>query len=118
MLSLNLAWVKCEQDRWCNLEAVDLSRVETTGIYIIWHGGPDPHIVRIGQGDIAYRLTAQRKDKAILAYREKGGLYVTWAAVAAHRLDGVENYLSDLWRPLIGERFPNEEPIAVNSPWG
>lgn len=114
---LSLSWIKCQGDVWCNLAVVNLAHVDTTGVYIIWHGSQVSRVVRIGQGDIAIRLAMHRKDSAILAYRPNGVLYVTWASVAAHRFDGVQNHLIDQWQPLIGEHFPDVKPIAVNSPW-
>lgn len=49
---------------------------------------------------------------------EQGKIYVTWAEVAHRNLDGVERYLAETWNPLVGERFPDVDSIAVNSPWG
>src|SRR5690348_6547182 len=111
----NLTWVKCQGDVWCSLLNVNLANVQTTGVYIIWHGGNPARVVRLGQGDIADRLTEHRAEPDILAYRQHG-LYVTWAAVPAYQLDGVERYLANQWPPLVGDRFPNAQPIAVNSP--
>lgn len=115
---LNLSWVKCGDDKhWCSLERIILSNVDTIGIYIIWHGGNPSHIVRVGQGDIADRLSEHRENKDITKYSEYGTLYVTWAFVAPRYLDGVERYLAETWNPLVGERFPDVDAIAVNSPW-
>lgn len=114
MITLN--WIKCEDD-WCPLETVNLANVDTAGIYIIWHRGDPARIVRIGQGDIAERLTAHRNDHDILAYKDKGSLRVTWASVPVHQRDGIERYLADTWNPLVGDAFPNAVPLAVNSPW-
>jgi hypothetical protein len=100
-----VTWVKCHGDVWCHLEWVDLRRVSATGVYIIWHGGPQPRVVRIGQGDIATRLAAHRNDPQILIYK-KDGLMVTWAEVSAAQIDGVERYLANQWVPLIGDAFP------------
>ena len=66
---------------------------------------------------LAERLTAHRNDVNILAYAELGTLRVTWAAVSAAQQDGVERYLADQYPPLIGDAFPDVEPIAVNSPY-
>lgn len=61
------------------------------------------------------RLECHRADNAILAYR-RGTLYVTWAAVSAAQLDGVERYLGDELKPLVAERFPQASPIPVRLP--
>jgi hypothetical protein len=52
-----------------------------------------------------------------LTYGKNGTLRVTWAAVPAHQLDGVERYLADTWHPLVGDAFPDVLPIAVNFPF-
>lgn len=81
------------------------------GVYVIWQGG-GPYI-RVGQGDIAARLTAHRNDPAITKY---SNLYVTWAAVPRSQLDGVERYLFERCSPKVGDRCPDCSPIAVNLP--
>lgn len=111
-----LSWVKCGSD-WCPFETVDLSNVKTFGVYVIWHQGNPARVVRIGQGDIAARLSSHQRDRQILAYRANGNLKVTWAAVSASQADGVERHLANAWSPLIGDAFPNVTPIAANSPW-
>jgi len=113
---MELRWIKSTTNQWLSLEWVDLSGVNTTGVYIIWHGGNPSRVVRVGQGNITARLTAHRADREVLAYRVHG-LYVTWATVPALFLDGVEAYLADTWNPILGERFPVAARIAVNSPF-
>ena len=83
---------------------------------MIWHKGQNPRVVRVGQGNIAERLACHKQDTSITAYSPYG-LYVTWAEVPAGYLDGVERHLAESWTPLVGDRFPNVHPIAVNSPW-
>lgn len=115
---IKLDWVKCgDNGHWCSLETVNLDSVTTSGVYIIWHQGDPASVVRVGQGDIASRLKAHRKDTDILAYKQKGALRVTWASVPAHQMDGVERYLAGKWNPRVGDAFPNAVAIAVNSPW-
>ena len=116
---LRLSWIKCDGgNNWCNFESIDLTDITAKGVYIIWHQGDPSRVVRIGQGDIASRLCEHRSDRQMLAYMCKGKLRVTWAAVSAAQRDGVEAYLSDVLPPLVGDVFPDAEPIAVNSPWG
>lgn len=117
---MTINWAKCGDDKhWCSLEALDLDSVgDIGGVYIIWHDGNPSRVVRIGQGDpIKNRLGSHRNDKTILSYRKMGRLRVTWASVPLVQRDGVERYLADTWLPLVGEAFPDVEPIAVNSPW-
>lgn len=115
---MKVHWFRYGQDgQYFDLEKLDLASITTkTGVYIIWHLGNPSAVVRIGQGNIADRLGAHQKDRAILAYRGIG-LRVTWAAVPASQIDGVERYLANIWPPLVGDVFPNGEPLAVNSPF-
>ncbi len=112
----SITWIKSTTDTWLPFEAVDLSQVKTSGVYVIWHGGQTPRTVRVGQGDIADRIKTHRGDQQILAYRSYG-LWVTWAAVSAADHDGVERYLADQLHPLVGDRHPDVRPIPVNLPW-
>src|SRR5437016_2252336 len=108
---MNVAWVKSTEGDWLPLLTVDLSKVTTAGVYAIWIGAGN--YVRVGQGDIADRLTAHRNDPAITKHKP---LYTTWAYVPAAQLDGVERYLYDVCSPLVGERAPDATPIEVNLP--
>ena len=111
-----VTWVKSTTNTWLPLETVDLSEVKSSGVYVIWYAGNPGQVVRVGQGDIADRLTAHRNDKAVLAYKTNGMLLVTWAAVPESRVDGVERFLADHYRPLVGDRYPEVAPIVVNLP--
>jgi hypothetical protein len=113
MLTLN--WVKCNSNDWCAFSAVDLSTVRTIGVYLIWPLGQQPKWVRTGQGDIAARIQAHRGEPVITRYAGLD-LRVSWATVSPLQLDGVERYLSDACKPLVGERFPEVPPIEVNLP--
>ena len=114
---LRLNWVKSATNEWLPLNFNLASVVPTTGVYVIWHSGVTPWTVRVGQGDIAARLGTHRNDTAIAAHSVKGGLFVTWAAVPALYLDGVERYLADQLQPLVGDRHPSVVPVPVNLPW-
>ena len=114
---MNLTWIKCQGNGWCSLERVNLEGIgNTAGVYVIWHGGQTPRYVRIGQGNIKERLSAHRNDKQIMAYRSHGDLFVTWAAVPAHQHDGVEAFLAQACSPIVGDKFPDRQPISVNLP--
>lgn len=116
---LNVKWGTCgDNNHWCSFEDLNLDGgIKTaSGVYIIWHEGNPSRIVRVGQGDIADRMRAHRKDSKITQYAHLG-LKVTWASVSANQQDGVECYLADRWTPLVGDAFPDVLPIAVNDPW-
>ncbi len=116
---ITVHWYKCGKDNhYCDLETLELDKVKETGVYIIWHTGDPSRVVRLGQGNVADRLAVHRKDKKVLAYKKDGvELRVTWAALPAHQMDGVERYLANTWPPLIGDVFPDVEPLEVNSPF-
>ncbi|MEM8596793.1 MAG: hypothetical protein AAGF76_10025 [Pseudomonadota bacterium] len=112
-----LTWLKCTGGVWCALERLNLETVTERGVYVIWHGGGSPRVVYVGQGAVANRLAEHRQNPEILAYRESGTLYVTWASALPHQWDGIERYLSDKYSPLVGDAHPNAQPIVVNDPW-
>lgn len=114
MLTLN--WVKCSGGAWCSLEKVNLSHphlANLVGVYVVWNGAGQ--WVRVGQGKIAERLAQHRNDLSVNAHAN-GNLYVTWAQVDRRHLDGVECFLGGRCKPLVGDRFPQCQPIAVNLP--
>ena len=112
---MQLAWQKCQGDVWGSFMYVDLSHSHFNnmeGVYIIWQGnGP---VIRVGQGIIRDRLATHRNDKVITTHPP---LYVTWAPIEALYRDGVERYLANILRPVVGDAFPNVIPIPVSLPW-
>jgi hypothetical protein len=115
---VHLQWSKRFGDDWHELDFVDLSKVDYYGVYVIWKRGEaflrPSQVLRIGQGDIAKALAAHRNNPAIA--RHGPGLLVTWAEVAAFYAGGVEVYLAQQLRPLLGERFSLATPFPVNLP--
>jgi hypothetical protein len=122
MSSITVNWFKCGDDKhWCDFYRLDLSKNldGAAGVYVIFYLGSGTkrgRVVRVGQGNVANRLAAHREDSEISAHKNKG-LLVTWARVHGQQHNGVEKYLSDVFKPLVGERFPNRTPIEVNSPF-
>ena len=116
---MDLNWIKCEGDKWCPLQTVDLTHshfVGLCGVYIIWHGGQTPWTVYVGQGQIADRLQAHRSEPDILKYSNLG-LFVTWAKVDSQSQNGVERFLGTTLKPKEHVRFPEATPSSVNLPW-
>jgi len=113
-----LEWAKCANGFWCELERLDLSAIQAHGVYVIWRPGAPglrpSAVVRVGHGDIAGQLAAHRSDRGIQHHGP--GLLVTWAEVAALFSGGVEVYLTQRLRPLVGDRFPFASPVEVNLP--
>lgn len=116
---MQLNWNKCQGNVWCKLNAVNLNHEHfnnMNGVYVIWHGGTDPRVVYVDQGNIKERLTAHRSDKRIQQY-DYLDLYVTWATVPEAYRKGVVEYLANVWNPKIPHHKQNIPPIEVNSPW-
>ncbi|MDD9812109.1 MAG: hypothetical protein OXU71_10455 [Gammaproteobacteria bacterium] len=119
-----IRWIKCESKKcesgaWCKLNSVNLQHSHfdgLEGVYIIWHyDGQRPETLYVGQGKIRERLSAHHENVAI-QNSKYGPLHVTWAKVDAGDRDGVEAYLGDKLRPLVGEKFPAVHPVAVDLP--
>lgn len=111
-----LQWHVNSQNEWHFLEFLDLTTVTQEGVYIIWHGGVNARVVRVGQGDIAARLKEHRVDAEVLRYKHLV-LYVTWASVPEIHRDGVESFLAYTYHPLVGLRFPDAILETVNLPF-
>ena len=118
---MELKWIQCQGDVWCKLNAVNLDHEHFNnlhGVYIIWHGGPNPKVVYVGQGNIKERIKKHRSDPRIQQYVNLD-LYVTWGKVDEKRdRDGVELYLAKTWNLEDSGRHPQTSPpMKVNSPW-
>ena len=116
---MHLKWMKCQGGDWCTLNAVDLDHEhfhDLHGVYIIWHGGANPAVVHVGQGNVSARLRAHRSDPKIQQFA-KHDLYVAWSRVPSDSRDGVEAYLAHKWNPRVGRDYPAAPPIKVNAPW-
>ena len=112
-----LKWAKCEHGTWCALQSVDLRKIKTTGVYVIWHGGAPGRVVCVGHGDIASQLRDCLNDASVLAYQMMGTLFVTWASVSSSQREGVARYLTDMWHPLLGDGGVTSAPVPVYSPF-
>jgi hypothetical protein len=110
-------WVRPNQNDWYCLESVDLAAIATFGVYIIWRSGETAWTVRVGQGDIAGRLSADRQDPKVLGFSSLSRLRVTWAEVPEAHRNGMERYLVDQLHPLLGGRYSDVAPIPMNLPW-
>lgn len=117
---MQLNWIKCEGDVWCKLNSVNLDHEHFNnrrGVYIIWHGGTEPAVVYVGQGNIKERLAVHRNNPDIQQYTHLD-LYVTWATVSEESRMSVEAYLIDMWHPKENANSPQTvHHMEVNSPW-
>ena len=116
---MKVDWVSCEGDQWCSLLNLNLNHPHfenLVGVYIIWHAGPDPATIYVGQGKISERLKEHREKREILEFAYHG-LFVTWADVGPNDRDGIESYLAKTLNPKIGTHHPDALAIQVNLPW-
>ena len=112
-------WTHCEGGH-CTLTALNLDHPHFTGregVYVIWRGGTNPAVVRLGQGNIKDRIGKHRLDREILKHGATGTLHVTWADVPTSLRNGIERFLANTLRPLVGDAFPLAQPVPVNLPW-
>ena len=118
---MNVYWIRCQNNSWCPLNTLNLNHNHfdnLRGVYIIWYWDDhdNPRTVKVGQGFIRDRLAAHRHDSKIQANPSRT-LYVTWANLPPHLLDGVEGYLGTTLTPVANYAFPTAKPITVNLPW-
>lgn len=120
MLRLNdVYWVKnSNNNEWFDLLRLNLNApyfLNKEGIYIIWYAGAGgSKVIRVGQGQIGLRLQEHKNNPEITRYGAYGQLKATWAIIDKQYRDGVEAFLFDSYSPLVGERSPTAQPIAVN----
>ena len=117
---MNVTWFRCKSGTWCKFDTLDLDTVDEIGVYVIGYESDTGSIfsIYVGQGDIAERLADHRSDERITKYRTRGTLYTTGANVSKSYRDGVERYVSEQLKPLVGSRHPDVDPIKVNLPSG
>ena len=114
---VNISWEKSTTGRWCRLRKLNLSTVRQEGVYIIWV--PRGWVIRVGQGDVDERLRDHQDDEKILSYESiDNPLRVTCGELDVDLWDGVERFLANTLRPVLGI-YPRVRPIPVNLPqWG
>lgn len=111
-----VTWTSSADNGWCSLDAVNLASLRTIGVFLIWNANNPGRVVAVGQGNIGEQLAAARRDDSVQAFGKRGALMVTWAKVSAARIDGIERYLAETWKPLLKRALPDVAAIEVNSP--
>ena len=80
------------------------------GVYMIWRHS-NGKVIYVGSGDID-RLWDHLNENWPSQYSD---LVANYAIIEYWR--GIERYLADKYRPLIGDRYPADvDPIEVNTP--
>ena len=108
---------------WHELNAVDLSANcsnKARGVYLIWRGEESLSqavVIYVGQGNIRERLSEHRRDPEIQKHGSISTLFVTWAEVSNDNLDGVEEFLAQIYRPRVGQHYGSVPHITVNWPF-
>jgi hypothetical protein len=118
MTPRNVQWVKSVGGDYLDLLRLDLSSSYFSepkfGVFVIWYAGPSKSaVIRVGQGDIRDSLSARRVDPQVTQFSSQGQLKVSWIVVDKKDFDGVEAYLYDYYKPLVGERKVGIESIPV-----
>ncbi|MDD5629237.1 MAG: hypothetical protein PHU21_09245, partial [Elusimicrobia bacterium] len=118
--NLKLDWGTSKDGSWSDLFALDAEDPQfkgLEGVYVLWHGGSQPGMVRVGQGEIKDRIGFLRNDPAVLKFREHG-LFLTWAKVDRLQREGVERFLNERLQPKLNANgpVPKSPAIAVNLP--
>lgn len=112
-------WVKSVGGDYLDLLRLDLNSAyflagPKLGVFVIWYAGPSKSAaIRIGQGNIRDQLAARRADPQIAQFASQGQLKVSWIIVNPGDFDGIEAYLYDYYKPLVGERRPVSQSIPV-----
>lgn len=115
---LVVEWVQARDESWFNLDELDFDheyfRQELVGVYLVW--AAPGRCLRVGQGAIAARLDAVRRDAQVRSLSLFSPLFTTWARIPEALCDGVEKYLEERFKPAAGARGLDVEAIKVNDP--
>ncbi|MGE0232031.1 MAG: hypothetical protein AB7O39_11385 [Flavobacteriaceae bacterium] len=114
---ISLHWERPADGGWYALDSIDIGKIRTVGIFMIWHDGNPGRVIRVSQGDIGRQLQLEQISPMVLKFRIFGELRVTWASVPAPLRNGVERYLANLFHPQVGDSYPLVMPLAANAPW-
>ena len=117
-----ITWEIGAKNQWHNLHTISPSLIKADGVYVIWEETTrrqTAKVLYVGQGNIGERLSVHQNDgrfKVLPVMNEP--INVTWAIVDEYEKGGIERYLANILKPIIGEIHPDAVPIPVNLPWG
>ena len=113
-----LNWAKEPDPNLLPFETADLSSTPPIGVYVLFVvGSLDCQTVKVGFGDVATKIVADRMNPEVLDFRQTGKLQVTWAQTTREQMAGLARHLSDLLQPrIIMAGLSDHPPIEMNLP--
>jgi hypothetical protein len=112
-----LHWAKGPGSNFLPFETADLSSAPRIGVYaLIVVGSLDYQTLKVGFGDVATQIAADRMNQQILAFRQTAELQVTWAETTREQMTGIARHLSDALKPRIIMPGLSDPPIEMNVP--
>ena len=115
-------WVRSPKGGFRKLVLVDTDdeKLKEGGVVVVWHGGIKPAWVYVAdEASVGREVADIIKNKEILSYESRGGLYVTWVHILPEFRPGVVRYLIDHMHPVVENRSApsgSVEPIPVYFP--
>jgi hypothetical protein len=110
-------WQRHAEGHWCQLEKLDPPPPAEPGVYIIWHGGARPRVLRVGHGVLADRLAELGEDPRLCSYRRYGTLFVTWAEISQDLARGAAKYIANRFRPVHTDALTGVTTVPVTAPF-
>lgn len=89
----------------------------TTGVYLIWSVGryEGYPMVYVGSGDIITRLKDHVDERSRVMQSGFPNLVASYAIITDEEdYKGAENYLAYIYKPEVGDNYPNVTPREVN----
>ncbi len=116
--ALPVRWVKSVGGDFLDLLRVNLEApyfaAPVLGVYVIWYtGAKKAPVVKVGQGNIKDQIIANRTNIQVTQYSASGQMKISWVIVNRQNFDGVEAFLYDYYKPLVGERNRAVKSIPV-----
>lgn len=109
-------WIQLPDENWADFTEEGLQPFEEDRekkcVYLIWSVNEN-RMIYVGSGDVE-RLWDHLKENEITDYK---GVKFTYALIKnKDDYQGAENYLAQVYGPLVGERYPQDNFKEVNLP--
>jgi hypothetical protein len=101
--ALNPSWHRGRGFKYARLLTYNPETAQhKAGIFAVWHMGVQPEWVLIGHStDISTAITDIKNSDDVMYYDVHGGLYISWAEMAAEYRDGAVLHLNEKLRPKL-----------------